>query len=148
MHLIYVRKLPINWRNRHVYANEIARHVASRRVTSCQVVPARSHGNATATAAEVARRARPNRKRESNSTSTTSSRLSAPRTRTMYKNNGGGLDARGTEFESATGVVQRSNRNVEVFHAPGRRRNSRQSSSRKEGRVGAEDAFAIHAVLL
>lgn len=66
----------------------------------------------------------------------------------MYKNNGGGLDARGTEFESATGVVQRSNRNVEVFHAPGRRRNSRQSSSREEGRVGAEDAFAIYAVLL
>lgn len=132
MHLIYVRKWPINWRNRHASA---ARHSRDAMRSCGNAEPARGttapkyNGCARSSRLTCEKEAREERRRIS------SPHLSVRRTRTVQKQRRRTWRARRrrrAEFESATSVMQRSNRNVEVLYAPGRRRNSRQSSSRRK----------------
>lgn len=117
----------------------MARRVASRHVVFA--LRARSHTEMLrpwSTAVQIGSGRGTTRRRRSSSSCRS---FCTRRTRTMQKQRRTADLTRGTEFESATGVVQRSNRNVEVLHAPGRRRNSRQSSSRRKEKSGSRRCF-------
>jgi len=149
MHLIYVRKCPINWCNRHA--------TQPRRAGSCRLRSTRSRGNAQlVTILKYTGRKSRYVKREKERDDDDGDeflRISRREGRKRYKNNGGGLDARSDDGarNSRAQCERYATIKPECRGAPPRLRETPKFSSiflSQGGRVGAEDAFAILAVPL
>lgn len=145
MHLIYVRKLPINWRNRHVYENEIARHVASRHVTSRRLREV----------TEMREVIGPEARRMHAKVQIGSGRRMTTLLSTKNENDAKTTAVDLTRGETARRRIRERNERCatikpECRGAPRPRETPKFSSIflSQEGRVGAKDAFAIRTILL